>query len=323
MACVNFFLFFMLFASCIYAAQAPQELSAAELIKLSPYEQPFTILGLPTTASRDDIRKRFKELALKWHPDRNQDISAGAVFKKINEAQAQALAHVDLTLSEEPKSMQATPEPSQEPDSEEQISDADTKIYEHIANSDLSNIEKLARQLRKQIPGLRYKIKGSHELSPLSYAVNSSTNDAVKALLNAGADPNYDNPLQFAALNISKVSLLLNAGADINAQDEKGDTILMKAVQRGDTNLVKFLLANKADVNLKNKNGIDALSYAPLSVAREAHYEELLNLLLQAIHPILQEHPEIKAFDYYEKYGTVGISKLVEKLKAEKAKVNK
>lgn len=46
----------------------------------------YKVLGVPPTASHDEIRSAFRKMALKYHPDRNKDPSAETVFKRVNEA---------------------------------------------------------------------------------------------------------------------------------------------------------------------------------------------------------------------------------------------
>jgi DnaJ-class molecular chaperone len=48
---------------------------------------PYSVLGVPRTASEDDIRKAFRQLAKKHHPDLNPgDKAAEAKFKEISQA---------------------------------------------------------------------------------------------------------------------------------------------------------------------------------------------------------------------------------------------
>lgn len=46
----------------------------------------YEILGVDKSASKEAIKKAYRQLALKWHPDRNKSQEATEKFKEINEA---------------------------------------------------------------------------------------------------------------------------------------------------------------------------------------------------------------------------------------------
>lgn len=48
----------------------------------------YAVLGVPKSATAEQIKKAYRELALRYHPDRNKDAGAEAKFKEINEAYA-------------------------------------------------------------------------------------------------------------------------------------------------------------------------------------------------------------------------------------------
>ncbi len=86
-----------------------------------------------------------------------------------------------------------------------------------------------------------------------------------------------------------KVDLLLQAGADVNTQNEQGSTALMTASWNADLHLVQFLLAQGADPRIVNKEGRTALSYAreraDLSFSEEhkKDAQEVVRLLEEAL----------------------------------------
>jgi hypothetical protein len=136
------------------------------------------------------------------------------------------------------------------------------------------------------------KVGGENELvTPLYYAATRGTSvDCVQALLWRGANPNHiswANPLVWA---ISKARMpsqqkiaILDALAnhsspfDVDGSSCEGRTALMEAVERGDEDLVKWLLGHRANVAVIDKLGETALFPA----VRGANIDILCELLKQ------------------------------------------
>lgn len=58
------------------------------------------------------------------------------------------------------------------------------------------------------------------------------------------------------------IKLLIRSGANIDAQDDDGDTALHAAAQAGDLDMVRLLISKKARVSVKNDSGKSALDLA-------------------------------------------------------------
>lgn len=107
--------------------------------------------------------------------------------------------------------------------------------------------------------------------------------DIVRALLQYGArtedkSPNTDiTPLIEAARNgrFRSVQALLEAGADVNAHDAAGKTVLMYSAAEESVPLLECLLAKGANVSARDNAGATPLSYA----AHESNFA-LVTLLL-------------------------------------------
>ncbi|MCL2888659.1 MAG: ankyrin repeat domain-containing protein [Elusimicrobia bacterium] len=86
-------------------------------------------------------------------------------------------------------------------------------------------------------------------------------------------------PLMQAVLeeNRETVELLLSAGENINAQDNRGRTALMLAAQNGKIFSLNLLLQKNADVKIKDNEGYDALYYSLSS-----KHPEIIKALLAA-----------------------------------------
>jgi ankyrin repeat protein len=100
-------------------------------------------------------------------------------------------------------------------------------------------------------------------------AARAGRSAEVRALIAAGADINATNPagktvLMMAANfgNARIVDMLLAEGANVNTKDKQESTALIDAAYMGNLQVIKALLARGADVNATDKNGVTALSMA-------------------------------------------------------------
>ena len=96
----------------------------------------------------------------------------------------------------------------------------------------------------------------------------------------AGADVNSGSPppLMAAVFNghLECVKLLIQAGADLNVQDENGRTTLMFAAAKGHVDCVKLLTEAGADLDIWHEYGFTALMIAALD-GSETCFKTLLN----------------------------------------------
>jgi len=107
---------------------------------------------------------------------------------------------------------------------------------------------------------------------PLMHALDIGDTGIIRALLEAGADPNRADYLAYAIEenDLPVAKLLIAHGAELNGQptwekDEEFETNLIRATRLGRTSFVKLLLESGADPNLHDANDESALLVARLA----------------------------------------------------------
>ena len=115
--------------------------------------------------------------------------------------------------------------------------------------------------------------------TPLACAVQRGHADCVRLLLQRGAKEDGWTLAHSAALQGDKEVLqtLLDAGLDVEASDERGETPLMCAARGGNVDCVRLLLQRRADVHKKATSG-----GTPAHHAAERGDKEMLLALLDA-----------------------------------------
>jgi uncharacterized protein len=131
-----------------------------------------------------------------------------------------------------------------------------------------------AEQRVKALTGTDRELIQSHShdgWTPLHLACFFNHPAIADALIGSGADvqarsrnPMQNTPLHAATAGRSRdsVRILLEHGADVNAQQEGGWTALHAASQNGDVEMVKLLIASGAHVHTRAANNQNALDLA-------------------------------------------------------------
>lgn len=123
-----------------------------------------------------------------------------------------------------------------------------------------------AVQILMSWPKTDVNVLNSKGESPLMLAAIKGHRDIAEQLIKKGADINKTGwtPLHYAASSgqIAIISLLLDKHAYIDAESPNGTTPLMMAAMYGTGEAVDLLVAEGADTQLKNQQGMTAFQFA-------------------------------------------------------------
>jgi ankyrin repeat protein/truncated hemoglobin YjbI len=113
--------------------------------------------------------------------------------------------------------------------------------------------------------------RGREGLTALHYAVRSGKLPLIRLLLDRGADVAVRDPEGLTPLlqltrtrarmdHVAVLELLAGHGADLDARNRHGETLLFFYARRGDGRAVRWLLAHGADPTVRNRRGHSAVA---------------------------------------------------------------
>ena len=143
-----------------------------------------------------------------------------------------------------------------------------------------------------------YRVEIARILLAAGADVNAAKNHRRSQPLHYASDGFLENPDWDAIRQVAMIHLLIEAGADIRAQDKNGATPLHRAVRTRCAAAVEFLLNAGSDMTLKNKPGSTPFHLAVQNTgrggsgterARIAQREIIDAFLRRRVSPALQD----------------------------------
>ena len=143
-----------------------------------------------------------------------------------------------------------------------------------------------------------YRVEIARILLAAGADVNAAKNHRRSQPLHYASDGFLENPDWDAKRQVAMIHLLIEAGADIRAQDKNGATPLHRAVRTRCAAAVEFLLNAGSDMTLKNKPGSTPFHLAVQNTgrggsgterARIAQREIIDAFLRRRVSPALQD----------------------------------
>jgi ankyrin repeat protein len=151
------------------------------------------------------------------------------------------------------------------------------KFYSAIRDNNLTQVKALLDQKAGA------NAADNREITPLMYAAEIGSVDAMRLLIDRGADVNAQNAfgstaLMWSVADPAKVRLLLDHGAQVNTAAKSGRTaLIIAAFTNPSAEVVRLLLAKGAKVDV-----MDARHVTPLNAATFGNDTATVRLLLEA-----------------------------------------
>ena len=151
-------------------------------------------------------------------------------------------------------------------------------------NAISGNSEQITPDINKHSSHLAFQLLYANHTSPLIYAALGGAADCMELLIKAGADVNFQDEMGNTALHAAAangfadcVQVLIKAGADINKQTNMGLTPLHFTMKYDAADCMELLIKAGADINTSTKFG-----ELPLLLAVTNNAVNCTKVLLQA-----------------------------------------
>jgi ankyrin repeat protein len=190
-------------------------------------------------------------------------------------------------------------------------SDGRTVLVNAAAGGDLNVVKLLLER------GADVNVADNSGYTALHHAIEARYDDVSEVLLShPKLDPNARGLNGVTTLmsyvwreRKDAVQKLLDRGADVNAQDDDGDSALHGAAQNGNIEIMDLLVAKGANLNLKNKVGGTPLMWA----AVYGHEDAARRLLERGADPSLKDADGKTARDWAVVNGRKNLVALLQK----------
>lgn len=166
------------------------------------------------------------------------------------------------------------------------------ELLDALEHDSLPHIKKLLNSQeynlnQEVVIGAEYDLDEHDEIQLLFYAIQQkASKEAIELLIEHGLDIHYKNREGLSALDFAIkyrrpdiITLCKEQGISLtNSTRKSGLTPLMLAASFNDTELMKLLIQEGADIDTKDKYGMNAIDYAyKLGQKRAAEFLEGLN----------------------------------------------
>ncbi|MGL9717228.1 MAG: ankyrin repeat domain-containing protein [Wolbachia sp.] len=242
-------------------------------------KEAFEVLRLSENANKQEIKKAYHKLALKWHPDKWSDKSQEEQKTATEKAKEITIAHKILTneITEEFISQQTD---------DDWVDACTGGIFgSHLNSIEIELFIALANGFLKQVELLLPKIKNPNvksrpgggtieDKAPLHYIVSNACkepNNGWETLLRKFLSDNDAGTDVAVSSSVPRKEFI-----DIDIGDQSGTTPLHIASKYGHTDLINILLKCGADVNKLNE-----LRSSPLHQAADCNNAQAVKLLLE------------------------------------------